>query len=167
MRTNRAVAWYLLLLLFCTPLFAQPHTPEKKSADNALSAELGGKGIFYTITYERLIIPELGLSVGFSTWDLEFIFNTHVTIFPLFVTYYTPGNGSRLYIDAGVDIVHLSDISLFDWGILGSATGVLGVVGTGYTYRSSSGGFFFKIGPMMFIGDGVQAWGNVTLGLTF
>jgi hypothetical protein len=148
-------------------------------APNALYGELGGKGLAYGLYYERLIMPDLGVSVGFSMWDPSPPKPTTLTFVPIFLSWY-PGAGEsqNFYVDAGADYVSVTDldvpmkeISLFE--ILNSFTGSgwLPFLGAGYCYRSRSSksvGFFLKFGPLLLFGPrATQTWVNLSLGITF
>jgi len=61
----------LVLLGLTSTAFAQePGAPapalEKKPAQNALYAELGGNSGWYSINYERFIMPDASIRVGLS-----------------------------------------------------------------------------------------------------
>ena len=135
-------------------------------APNTLYGEFGGKGLLYGFYYERLIIPQLGVSAGFSTWDVSFFGSTSVTIVPLFLSWYSASQGSRLYLDGGVDIVSVTT-SFEEFGTI-SGSGAIPFIGTGYCYRNSNGGFYFRIGPLLLLAPGrAQPWANLGLGFTF
>ena len=157
----------VLLVLACVLTgYGQGQPAAGMQAPNTLYGELGGKGLLYGFYYERLIVPQLGVSAGFSTWDISFFTSTSVTIVPLFLSWYSATQGSRLYIDGGVDIVSLTT-SFDEFGTL-SGNGVIPFIGTGYCYRNSNGGFYFRIGPLFLIAPGrVQPWANLSLGFTF
>jgi hypothetical protein len=167
MKQKFSFVWFLVEILFSSAAMAQAEIPARKTADNTAPIELGGKGLLYTLYYERMLTPQLSASIGFSSWHFSFLYETTLTFVPIYLTYYSSGNNSRAYVDGGIDIVTISDVRLFDLWTTASATGVVGIVGFGYCYRASDGGFFFKIGPMLILAKGVHPWGNLTLGVTF
>jgi hypothetical protein len=167
MKQKPSFVWLLSLMLFCSTALAQEMPPPKKTADNTLAGELGGKGLLYTLSYERMLLPQLSATIGFSSWHFSFFVETSLTFVPIFLTYYTPGINSHLYIDGGIDIYSIADVKTFDIWTAEGASGVIGVAGLGYCYRASDGGVFFKIGPMLLLANGVHPWGNLTLGITF
>ena len=143
----------------------QPASPGM-GAPNTLYGELGGKGLLYGFYYERMIVPRLGVGVGFSSWNVSVFWSTSVTIVPLFLSWYPVGMENHLYVDAGAEYVSVTD-SFAEFGSL-SGSGALPFIGTGYCYRNSTGGFFFKIGPLFLIAPGrVQPWANLSLGFAF
>ncbi len=159
--------------------FAQENPSNPMQAPNTIYGELGGKGLAYGFYYEHRVVPELGVSVGFSMWDPSPPKPTTLTFVPIFLSWY-PGAKERqnFYVDAGADYVSVTDldvpmkeISLFE--ILNSFTGSgwLPFLGAGYCYQSRSSnsvGFFLKFGPIFLFGPrSTQAWGNLSLGLTF
>jgi hypothetical protein len=158
---------------------AQENPFNAMRAPNTLYGEIGGKGLAYGFYYERLIMPDLGLSVGFSMWDPSPPKPTTLTFVPVFLSWY-PGAKERqnLYVDAGADYISVTDLDvpmkeISPFEILNSFTGNgwLPFLGAGYCYQSRSSnsvGFFFKLGPLFFFGPrSTQAWGNLSLGFTF
>jgi hypothetical protein len=171
----------VLLISVCSVKgFAQQNPSDAMRAPNTLYGELGGKGLAYGFYYERLIMPDLGVSVGFSTWDpSSSMLSPTLTIVPVFVSWYPGVNGRQsLYVDAGADYVSVSnmdvplrEVMMIDVLNSFSGHGWLPFLGTGYCYqrRSKGGaGFFFKIGPLFLFGPtSPYAWANLSLGLTF
>jgi hypothetical protein len=167
MKQSSSLVWFLTMMIFSSAALAQDTLPPRKTADNTLAGELGGKGLLYTLYYERMLLPELSATIGFSSWHFSFLYETSLTFVPIYLTYYTRGTNSHLYIDGGIDIFTISDVRTFDIWTAEGATGVIGVAGLGYCYRAADGGLFFKIGPMFLLANGVHPWGNLTLGITF
>lgn len=167
MNYRRAVIFLAALFAFNAfelPAQVQPTKPIQ--SPNTLYGELGGKGLFYGVYYERLVSGNVGLTVGFSTWSFSFYSSIDVTIIPFFVSWYPVGEEDHLYVDVGADYVSLSA----QIGPFGSQTGsgVVPILGSGYCYRSNSGGLFFKVGLLLLFAPGtVQPWGNLSLGVTF
>jgi len=161
----------LVLVCLLVPLAlrhaaAQDRSSSGMSAPNALYVELGGKGLLYGFYYERLIVPQVGVSAGFSTWNVSLFSSTSVTIVPVFVSWYSPGEWAHLYVDGGLDIVSVT-ASFEEFGTL-SGHGVIPFLGAGFCSRSSGGGFYFKAGPLLLLAPGkAQPWGNLSLGFTF
>lgn len=165
-RPLKCVLLVTLISLYAPTGFGQVKTSDPMQAPNTLYGELGGKGLLYGFYYERLIVPRLGVDVGFSSWDVTVFWSTTVTIVPLFLSWYPVGEESHLYVDGGVEF--LSVTASFD--ALGSFTGhgAIPLLGTGYCYRNSRGGFYFKVGPLFLFAPGrVQPWANLSLGVTF
>ena len=165
-RFRNVILLAALLTLGTSATFAQVESSKPLQAPNTVYFELGGKGLFYGLFYERLFTKNFGAAIGFSSWNISFFSSVDVTIIPAFLTWYPVGVEHHLYVDAGIDYVHLSA----EIGPFGTVTGsgVIPLVGTGYCYRSNSGGFYFKIGPLLFFGGGeVQGWANLTAGVTF
>ncbi len=165
-RIRTAIVFVSLLVLGAPALRAQVEKTAPLQAPNTIYGELGGKGLVYGFYYERLFTPRLGASIGFSSWSFSFFSSIDVTIIPFFLSWYPVGEENHLYVDAGADYVHLTA----EIGPFGSAVGsnTVPFIGTGYCYRSNTGGLYFKIGPMLLFGGGqVQAWANLSAGFTF
>jgi hypothetical protein len=155
-----------LLTLGASAARAQVESSRPLQAPNTVYVELGGKGLLYGVYYERLLVQRLGIAVGFSSWSISFFSSIDVTIIPVFLTWYPVGEEHHLYVDAGADFVTLS-AEIGPFGTL-KGSGTIPVLGTGYCFRSNTGGFYFKIGPMFLFGNGeVRGWANVTAGVTF
>ncbi len=139
---------------------------------NAISAELLGRGLLYSINYDRSINENIAVGAGFSYWSLSsYTSKASVLVVPLYGNYYFSPDSNRGFITAGMDIV---SVSVEDHGFYssdnyfaGHASGVAAVVGGGYEYRGK-GGFLFRGAPYLLAGSGGAAvWLGLTFGTTF
>ena len=106
-RFQRVAVIAVLLILCASATFAQSEGTKKPDAANTLYFEIGGKGLLYGFYYERLITRQLGVSVGYSSWDVSIFNSVNVTIIPFFVSWYAAGEEHHLYVDAGADYVRV------------------------------------------------------------
>jgi hypothetical protein len=170
MKRSHIVFWFLLACTIVTcSAFAQDSCSTPVKARNTISAELGGKGILYTVYYERMLSDRLSANIGFSQWRLELFWSTDLLLVPVFLTWYPVGDEHHLYIDAGAEYIRFSHVGLFDlFEVEGEAHTFAGVFGAGYAYRSNDGGLCLKVGPMAFVGSGGGAmWAGLSLGVSF
>src|ERR1035437_9102883 len=95
-------------LLAAAPAFAE--------GPNAISVELLGRGIAYSINYDRVVSPEIAVGIGFETLSVgasndngtQYSAAT-ITIIPLYLNYYLSDNdGSRWFVSGGIDIISAS-----------------------------------------------------------
>lgn len=147
----------LLMLFFCSQLAqAQPGEKKERTANNALYATLLGYTGYLGVGYERLLSPNLGLNIGFTSLEIDITeeisgsqSRSTLTLVPLFLSFYSGEGSSRFFIEAGLEYAKLDGNS--DGMIqITSGDGVIGIGGIGYNYNPLDGGVFFKIGVNMF-----------------
>gem|GEM_PF-6661614 len=139
----------------------------------SLYGTLGGYGLIYGVGGELLLFRNLGLNLGYSSWDLSDNNSNgtvEFTFIPMHAALYFGGN-HRLYIEAGTTYVKVTfkdfndDIFLLD-EISGST--FLPTGGMGYNYCPENGNFYFKAGPMFYVIEGTFIpWWSVSMGVTF
>ena len=167
-------SWNLLVLgvLGAAPVIPAAHAelPPTHSISNdsaaallvkphAFSIEILGRGGLYSINYDRLVSEQLAVGGGLSYHSLSGSLSGSIFLIPVYMNFYfTPGR-KHAFLTGGADISIASGTSGTN---VFSGSGVLGIVGAGYEYRSE-GGFLFRLAPYVaFSGTG----STVTLGLS-
>lgn len=132
---------------------------------NHLSLELGGRGMFYSVNYDRYIGRHVALGAGFSYMGLETQSYGRVplTVVPIYSNFYAGVKAHRPYLTGGVSVAKLHGE--------GSPTvdGMVGVFpsfGAGYEYRSDEG-FIFRATPYVALMPKATGWLGVTFGGSF
>ncbi len=137
---------------------------------NTLYAEGLGAGGAYSVNYERLVLNDLGIHIGFSYWSVSATAGTasasgSFIAVPITASYLGVSSGSHaLELGGGVTIWNIS--------VSGSSGGFVGAA-------PREGGFNFRIGASPLFGKGlglnannpsafgVLPWGYISLGWTF
>lgn len=166
-------------VMYAQPQYAQPAPApmpvEKPIAPNVLYVEgLGNAGI-YSLNYERLVIPELAVRVGFSYISLSASgggasAKVSLLTIPIMANYLGIGNDTHhLELGLGLVLVNATGSSSSGAGsVSGSGFGAYGTATVGYRFQPLSGGFLFRAGfTPLFGSGGFQAWGGVSLGVSF
>jgi hypothetical protein len=139
---------------------------------NAVSFELLGRGLLYSLDYDRQVTDEVAIGIGYSQFGQgEYDKNgvhydaIHITVIPVYLNYYLENSGTqRWYITGGLDFVS-GTISSNGFSDTGSGVGI--VAGGGYEYRSDSG-FLFRATPYIVASTGgARLWGGLTFGYAF
>lgn len=155
----------------------------KKPAENALYAELGGNGAWYSINYERFIRPDAAIRAGLMYMSISVTAGsgtnsasangTWMTI-PLMFEYLGVHSGSHaLELGAGVSMMYFSgNASTFDATAMSSGVVPVGTATIGYRYSNPDGGFIFKAGytPLLFVTTetkDILHWGGMSFGYRF
>ncbi len=167
------------------PIERTPSSDER-TAMNTLYAEGLGAGGAYSVNYERLVLNDLGIHIGFSYWSVSATAGTasasgSFIAVPITASYLGVSSGSHaLELGGGVTIWNIS-VSGSSGGFVGAASGFL-PIGTaigGYRYQPREGGFNCRIGASPLFGKGlglnannpsafgVLPWGYISLGWTF
>lgn len=161
--------------------------PKEALAKNAIYAELGGNGGFYTVNYERFLTEDVSIRAGLmymsisvsagSGSSMASSSGTWITV-PLLAEYTGIRAGAHaLNLGGGMDFMYFSgNASTFD--ATASSSGILpaATADIGYRYSKPSGGFIFKLTytPMVFVTaetvsfkDKIQHWGGMSFGWRF
>jgi hypothetical protein len=173
---------------------AQPNerpAEERHPAPNSVYAEGLGAGFAYSVNYERLIIDDLGVRLGFSYLSFGASASSGSTSssssatflsFPLTASYIGLRSGkSALELGAGTTITYAS-AAASGLGTNASGSGITpyGVALVGYRLHPlDHAGFQFRIGAMALAGNGlsfsknsgssfgVLPWGYISFGGSF
>jgi hypothetical protein len=129
---------------------------------NLVGGELGGRGVAFTLNYERYVSSKFGLGAGLMAIKVS---GAGVTILPLYASY-LPGNVHSPYFSAGATLL-AGGGDLNDW----ESTWLIHA-SVGYQY-SSPGGFFVR--PFFTYlrptergsGDDYLIWPGLTIGGSF
>jgi hypothetical protein len=142
------------------------HANEILTASNSVYAELGGPALYYSANYDRLILTQLGIRVGFGLVEAN---DRHwALMLPVFLEWLPearPWTNSNLEFDAGF-VYHSDAVSIWYENIENSGTYF--AVGVGYRYQSIDDGILFRItATPLFFKHEVFLFGGVSLGYAF
>lgn len=157
---------------------------EKRPAKNSIYAEGLGPGLLYSINYDRLIIDDLAVRVGFSYMSFSASAGSSSASasflsFPITASYLGVGSPKHiLELGGGADIVYATgSASGIGASTSGAGVGAAGTVLIGYRLQPPDGGFNFRVGISPLFGPGfgfgggtsfgVLPWGYLSLGGTF
>lgn len=156
----------LLVVLVLAPLAArgQDVPNVRKEHPNLVGGEIGGRAILYSLTFERFIIPQVGVGVGFTGFAASeagvFLVPLHVSLVPVGSVHSLYLSGGATWVAAGVDNWKETE-SLW----IGTAT-------FGYLYQSRSGFFVRPSFNLLYHddeGEGLSwvIWPGIQLGGSF
>jgi hypothetical protein len=143
---------------------AQEDSAAAAPAKNGVFLEGLGPGILYSVNYERLVIDEVAVRVGFSYWSVSASVSSGDTTsesssaflaFPVTVTYV---GVKGLEVGGGMTLMHASG-SGSTVGASASGEGFLplGTALVGYRSHPVGGaGFQFRVGAMAMAGEGLS-----------
>jgi hypothetical protein len=171
------------------PIERTPSSDER-TAMNTLYAEGLGAGGAYSVNYERLVLNDLGIHIGFSYWSVSASASGGGTTasasgsfiaVPITASYLGVSSGNHaLELGGGITIWNIS-VTGNSGGFVGAANGFIpiGTAIVGYRYQPREGGFNFRVGASPLFGKGlglnannpsafgVLPWGYISLGWTF
>ena len=137
---------------------------DTRPAQNGLFLEGLGPGILYSVNYERLVIDDMAVRVGFSYWSVSASVSSGSSsaeasasffTLPVTVTYV----GVRgLEVGGGMTLMHASGAgSTVGASASGSGFAPLGTALVGYRSHPVGGaGFQFRVGAMAMMGEGLS-----------
>lgn len=137
---------------------AEPHEYRR----NGMSLELLGRGLLYSLNYDYLVTDSLALGAGVANYSFSSgSSSASAWIIPVYANYYLTGGKHRWFATGGANVILASGSAGGDDRVTGS--GVAGVLGGGYEYKSD-GGFLFRAAPYVFVGKASGAWLGVSFG---
>lgn len=184
----RTALFTLACLAAATPAFADPSpmsltAQAPRPAENAIYAELGGQGGFYTINYERFIRPDMGIRVGLGAISISASASDGMSTTtagatfaaaPVMFDYLGLHEGAHaLELGAGVDLMYFGGTaSAPGSSVMASGLTPVPTATIGYRYSSPTGGFVFRAGytPLFFVTTqqkSVTHWGGMSFGYRF
>jgi hypothetical protein len=149
--------------------------------DNALSLELLGNGLLYSVNYERFVAMggdgTLGIRVGasFITYGISSSAgagNLVLATAPVVVSYYWGASAHKLQLGLGASALYVSAATDSTGQKFSSSEEGLGIAATavvGYRYLPARRGVTFGIGftPLLRAGRGFLPWGGASVGFAF
>lgn len=167
-RTTKAIAPAMPATGEAAPAPA-PKAAVDEPAPNTIYLEGLGAGLAYSINYERMVVPDVGVRVGFSYLSFgasasdglgnsESATGTYINI-PITASYTGVRSGKHaLELGAGTTLSFASG-SASGFGMSTSASGMtpIGDLIVGYRIHPVNGaGFNFRVGAMALIGKGLS-----------
>jgi len=152
--------WSLILLLSGVPALA-----DVGERPQAISFELLGRGLLYSINFDRMVSEKFLVGAGLSAYSIsgEGVSST-LFVVPIFGNYYFSPGVSHGFVTAGVDVLLASESVGGNGVFVGS--GLAPVAGGGYEYRGD-GGFLFRAAPYAVFGRTVLVWFGTSFGYAF
>jgi hypothetical protein len=177
----------LVLLGLTSSAFAQengaPALAQPTHAQNAIYAEIGGNSGWYSLNYERFIMPDAAIRVGVSYMSVSATAgsgqnmgsaNATWATLPLMFNYLGLHAGSHaLELGGGVNMMYFSgSAATFDATAMSSGVIPVGALTVGYRFSNPEGGFVFRAGytPLIFVTTEQKEifhWGGMSFGYRF
>ena len=129
---------------------------------NLIGGELGGRGLLFTLNYERFLSNDIGLGIGLMAVKTS---DGGITVIPLYASF-APGSTHSPYLSVGATMISGGG-DIQDW----ESTLVV-TASAGYQYHSR-GGFFvrpfftFLTPTESGTGDAYLIWPGLTIGGSF
>ncbi len=171
------------------PAAAPPHDVAPaalapKSADNLVFVELAGNAGFYSVNFEHMLNPDMGVRVGASYMSVTATASSGpnmssasatIAAAPVMFDYLGIRSGAHaLELGAGIDLMYFGAGASISGSGSAMASGFtpVGTATIGYRYASPDGGMVFRAGytPLIFVtGDNKQVfhWGGISAGYRF
>jgi hypothetical protein len=173
MKLNRifAASLFLTSVLTGTSAFAE-HT--RVTNPNALSVEFLGRGLMYSVDFDRVVNDDIVAGVGIGSTSMRNQDGTDpgvsTLLIPVYASYYFMRDQGSLYLTVGADIVSNSSavngLKTTYGNMTMNSNAVLPTFGLGYENRSDAG-FIFRIAAYGIYASSLNPWGGLTLGYCF
>ena len=141
---------------------------------NAINLEVLGRGLLYSISFDRVLSDDLAAGIGFGTVGLNNIdgtgSNQSTALIPVYINYYFMRDSGSLFVTGGATLVGNSSgangLKANFSGLQFNSTPVLPTFGAGFESRGDSG-FLFRVTAYGIIGQTLSPWVGFTLGYSF
>lgn len=160
MKHRRFVLVSAIISLLALPAVATSGVRDEHP--NLVGGELGGRGLIFTLNYERFLSNEIGLGAGLMAIKVS---SGGITMIPLYASF-LPGDTHSPYLSVGATLLSGGG-DVQDW----ESTWLMHL-SVGYQYHSSSGffvrPFFTYVRPTeRGSGDEYLIWPGLTIGGSF
>jgi hypothetical protein len=143
---------------------------------NAVSIEAGGKGIMYSVNFDRLLDSQWAIGAGYSFYSLGTADKgANMAVVPVYSNFYFTQEFNRYFVIGGLDIVNVQIRSnsanptdqdkIFEIGKTQLKNSVIPIflAGTGWELRSRSGFLFRATGYLTYLTE-IQPWAGISVG---
>ena len=157
------VRWFVLAVALVSLLLPAAGTAGvRNERPNLIGGEVGGRGLLFTLNYERFLSNQIGLGAGIMAIKTS---GGGITVIPLYASF-TPGNTHSPYFSVGATVL-TGGGDVEDW-----ESTTLVSFSFGYQYHSASGffvrPFFTYLKPTEpGTGDEYLIWPGLTVGGSF
>jgi hypothetical protein len=179
-KKRRSSATLGLCLALITGVFsisypAQALTNNTRASNpSALSLELGGRGLLYSLNFDRVLSDNLaaGFGIGTVTASLSNLTATSQSspILPVYFNFYFMQDAGSLYVTGGADLLtspsSVSGLTSSPGGLGFSSSPILLTLGLGYEFRSDAG-YLVRAAAYGVYGSSLVPWGGISFGYSF
>lgn len=164
---------FLLLSVWASiPVARAEHT--RVTNPNAVTLELFGKGMLWSVQYDRALSDDLVAGLGWGGVPVKFANDTdaniRATLIPAYMSYYFFRDQGSPMVTAGVTLVNntseVKTLKSNPGGLRFSSSAALPTIGVGYENRGDSG-FLFRVNAYGILGDNFVPWFGFTFGYAF
>lgn len=172
-----AIAMAAMLAALTAAFGASPARAEhtRVTNPNAVSLEVFGRGLLYSISFDRVMSDDLVAGVGFGRAPLDEMngedANASTSLVPVYMNYYFMREANAAFVTAGATLVVNNDDAknrkaTYSGVEFGSSMPLLPNFGAGFESRSDAG-FLFRVAAYGVIGKNIAPWFGFTLGYSF
>lgn len=153
-----------------TSVGASEHT--RVTVPDALSVELLGRGLLWSVNYDRVLSDDLAAGFGFGTTGTKTVVsgvdtNTSAKVVPFYVNYYFMREQGSPFVTGGADILlNASEVKTYKSSVGNvefNSNTVLPNFGVGYENRSEAG-FMIRAAVYGVIAKDFNPWFGFTFG---
>ena len=156
----------LLAVVALTPTIASAE-PTRLTYPNAVSIEGFGRGLLYSVDFDRVVSDDFVMGAGFGTAPTSI---ATATVIPVYANYYFMRDAGSVFVTAGVDFIPNSNSVAGSQTSTGSfvftSAAMVATFGAGYEYRSDNG-FILRATGYGIATASLQAWAGFNIGFAF
>jgi hypothetical protein len=141
---------------------------------NAVLLEVGGRGILYSVNYDRVVSEDLAFGIGYGSGPVTSAngvdTSQSVSLIPVYVNLYLMRDQGSLYVTGGADFVtnpgSIVGYSANQSGVVFQNTSIMPTFGVGYENRSDAG-FLVRATGYVLVASNVKPWAGFSIGYSF
>ena len=171
-RWSTRPSWLALFLVLTGPVARAEHT--RVTNPSAVSLELFGRGMTYSLGYDRVLSDDLAAGLSFGTAGTQDTAGTdagvRATLLSAYANYYFTRDQGSVYVTGGATLVANSSEVKGKQSTPGAIefpnSAILPTFGLGYENRSDSG-FLFRLTAYAIFAQKAAPWIGFTFGYAF
>jgi hypothetical protein len=190
MKTSLLISFLIFLPLFSISKPETSHSsqsqwrteyhPRKMYGDNFVGLELLGRGLAYSVNYDRALNKKISIGFGFTYYQMQILgISVDLGLLPVYANYYfTSGDTHRAFLGAGATVAYakaeannnfyrnLNDNSISASYARAEGSALYPNVALGYEFRMKPG-FTTRLTSYAQYIETVLPWVGITLGTHF
>lgn len=140
----------------------------------AIVLELGGRGILYSLNFDRVLTEDFSFGIGVGTVQANFPNGTtadkSTAIIPAYFTYYIWRDAGSFFGTLGANLIpnasSVQGLTTSTGGVELNNNPIQGTAGIGYEMRSDTG-FLFRITGYGILASSFAPWAGLSVGYSF
>jgi len=170
---QKTLVFSFSVVVFVVEMSAQAaHT--RVTNPNAFSAEFGGRGLLYSVGFDRVLNDNLVAGIAYGSVSLNnsqgLSADLSASMLPMYVNYYLTQDAGSFFATVGVNLIlnasnaagYTASVNSLEF----SSSPLMPTFGIGYEYRSDAG-FLARLAAYGMVNKNFVPWGGISFGYSY